>query len=141
MTKYTARDNFVAPIPEPRTRFEIVEAAPTQLPTPPQTILLPHASYEDRAKGFGLSTAPLAGVAGFVAALVGVVGWSVPVASLVTLLLALGGFASTWLLAYIAHVLISPDGALFFHTILAWKYLRAEQKERHRRYKEITRHE
>lgn len=138
MREYTKRDNFVPALREP-TRVEIVEAAPTQLPAPPQTVLLPHAGYEDRAKGFGLATAPLAGVAGFVAALVGVVGWSVPVASLVTLLLALGGFASTWLLAYIAHVLISPDGALFLHTIMAWRFLRAEQKERHKRYREVSR--
>jgi hypothetical protein len=70
-----------------------------------------------------------------VAALVGIIGWSVPAASLVTLLLALGGFCVVWLLAYLAHVLISPDGTMFMHTILAWRFLRAEQKERHRRYK------
>jgi hypothetical protein len=138
MSSYHKRDaRFVAPAPK---QVEIVEVE-RNLPAPPQTVLLPHACYEDRAKGFGLATAPLAGVAGFVVALVGVIGWSVPVASLAALLLALAGFAGTWLAAYIAHVMISPDGALFLHTFLAWRYLRAEQKERHQRYREVRRHE
>jgi hypothetical protein len=97
-------------------------------------VLLPHAGYEDRAKGFGLATAPLSIVAGFVAALVGIIGWQVPIASLVTLLLALAGFALVWLVAYLGHVFISPDGALFLHTLLMWGYLRREQAERFRRY-------
>jgi hypothetical protein len=69
-------------------------------------------------------------------AIVGVLGWQVPFASLATLLLALGGFSLVWLLAYVAHTLISPDGTMFAHTILAWRYLRAEQKERFKRYRE-----
>jgi hypothetical protein len=136
MTKYTKRDNFVAPVPQPRV--EIVESSPAQLPAPPSTVLLPTANYTDRARGFSLATAPLAGVAGLVAALVGILGWQVPIASLATLLLALGGFALVWLAAYIAHTLISPDGATFFHVLLAWRFLRAEQKERIRRYREVS---
>jgi hypothetical protein len=135
--RYDLSTRFVAPLPEPKTRVEIVEVA-RELPGAPTTVLMPHAGYEDRAKGFSLATAPLAGVAGLVAALVGILGWSVPIASLVTLLLALGGFALVWLIAYLAHVLISPDGTMFFHTILAWGFLRAEQKERHKRYKELS---
>src|SRR5690606_16920028 len=136
MTKYTKRDNFVAPLHDPRARVEIVEVE-RNLPAPPTTVLLPQAGYEDRARGFGLATAPLAGVAGFVAALVGVIGWSVPVASLITLLLALGGFALVWLIAYIAHVFVSSDGALLIHTVMGWNYLKREQRERHRRYASI----
>ena len=130
---------FVPALRDDPPRVEIIDAAPAQLPTPPTTVVLTHAGYADRARGFSLATAPLAGVTGFVAALVGVIGWSVPVASLATLLLALGGFALTWLAAYIAHVLISPDGALFLHTVYLWGYLREDQRERHRLYKELTR--
>lgn len=127
--------NFVPALRDPSPRVEIVEIEiERELPAPPQTVLLPHAGYEDRARGFGIATAPLAGVAGFVVALVGVIGWSVPVASLATLLLALAGFALTWLIAYVAHVLISPDGALFLHTVFMWGYLKREQRERHLRY-------
>ena len=95
---------------------------------------MPHSGHVDRAKGFTIATAPLAGVAGLVAALVGVLGFAVPIASLATLLLALGGFALVWLAAYALHTFVSTDGALFLHTILGWNYLRAEQRERFRRY-------
>jgi hypothetical protein len=72
---------------------------------------------------------------GLVVALVAIVGWQVPIASLATWLLALGGFALVWLIAYLGHVFISPDGALFLHTILMWGWLKNEQRERHRRYR------
>lgn len=133
MSSYHKRDvNFVAPAP--RQRVEIIEVTPAQLPAPPQTVLLPHAGYEDRARGFGIATAPLATVAGIVAALVGIIGWQVPLASLATLLLALAGFALVWLAAYIVHTFVSPDGATFAHVVMMWAFLRREQSERHRRY-------
>jgi hypothetical protein len=95
---------------------------------------MPYSGHVDRAKGFSIATGPLAGVAGIVAALVGILGWQVPIASLVTLLLALGGFALTWLVAYGLHTFVSADGSLFIHTIFAWGYLRREQTERFKRY-------
>jgi hypothetical protein len=131
------QSNYVPALRDPEPRVIEIEV-PRELPSAPTTVLMPHAGYEDRAKGFGLATAPLAGVAGLVAALVGILGWQVPIASLATLLLALGGFALIWLLAFIAHTLISPDGTMFFHTVLAWGYLRREQAERHRRYREVN---
>jgi hypothetical protein len=133
MASYHKRDvNFVAPAPNPRV--EIVEVSPAQLPAPPQTVLLPTANYTDRARGFTLATGPLAAATGFVVALIAITAFGVPALSVAALLLALAGFTAAWLIAYIAHTLISPDGALFVHTILAWQFLRAEQKERHRRY-------
>jgi hypothetical protein len=131
--QYDIATRFVAPLPASKPQVEIVEVE-WDLPAPPQTVLLPTANYTDRARGFGHATGPLAGVVGLVAALVGIIGWQVPIASLAALLLALGGFALTWLLAYIAHTLISPDGALFIHVVLMWGYLRREQRERHKRY-------
>src|SRR5688500_13054644 len=98
-------NNFVPALQEPTPQVIEVEIA-RELPSAPTTVLMPHAGYEDRAKGFGLATAPLAGVAGLVAALVAIIGWQVPIASLVTLLLALAGFAGVWLLAYVAHVVV-----------------------------------
>jgi hypothetical protein len=130
--------NFVPALRDPEPRVIEIEV-PRELPSAPSTILMPNAGYEDRAKGFSLATAPLAAVAGIVAALVGILGWQVPIASLATLLLALAGFALVWLIAFIAHMLVSPDGTMFAHTLFAWKYLREEQKERHRRYREVHR--
>ena len=134
--RYETASNFVSPAPRPSRPVEIIEV-PQDLPSAPTPVLMPQAGYEDRARGFGLATAPLAGVTGLVAALVGILGWQVPIASLATLLLALGGFALTWLLAYLAHVLISPDGSLFVHVLATWAYLRREQAERHRRYAQL----
>ncbi len=138
MTHYNKRDNFVPALRDPSPRIVEIEV-PRELPAPPQTVLLPHAGYEDRARGFSIATAPLAAVVGLVIALVAIIGWQVPIASLATLMLALGGFALVWLIAYIAHTLISPDGTMFSHTILAWGYLRREQRERHRHYREVNR--
>jgi hypothetical protein len=138
MTHYNRRDNFVPALRDAAPTIVEVEI-PRELPAPPQTVLLPQANYTDRAKGFSLATAPLAAVVGLVVALVAIIGWQVPIASLATLLLALAGFALVWLIAYIAHTLISPDGTMFAHTLLAWRYLRAEQAERHRRYREVNR--
>ena len=134
--RYELRENFVPALREIPPSQQIIEVETVrELPAAPQTVLLPRAGYEDRARGFGIATAPLAGVVGLVVALVAIVGWRVPVASLATLLLALGGFAVTWLIAYLGHVIISPDGSTFFHVILAWGYLRREQTERHKRYR------
>ena len=126
---YTTR--FVSPDPSP-PRVEILP--PLALPDAPISEPMPLSSHKDRAHGFVLATAPLAGVAGFVAALVGIIGWRVPIASLAALLLALGGFAFVWGCAFITHTFVSADGALLAHTLLAWQYLRREQKERMNRY-------
>lgn len=130
--------SFVAPAPKPRV--EIVEIE-RELPAAPQTVLLPTANYTDRSRGFTIATGPLAAATGFVVLLIGIAGFGVPVLSVAALLLALAGFTVAWLIAYIAHTLISPDGTMFAHTVLAWRFLREEQKERHRRYREVSRHE
>ncbi len=126
---------FVPALREPPARVVEIEVA-KDLPIAPSTVLMPTANYSDRARGYGIATLPLAGTVGFVVALVAIVGFSVPVASLVTLLLALGGFAFTWLVSYILYVFVSPDGSLFLHTLLAWRYLYLEAKERRARYRD-----
>jgi hypothetical protein len=128
------RNTFVAPYREAPAQIVEVETNWRELPTAPISAPMPYSGHVDRAKGFGIATGPLAGVAGIVAAIVGVIGWQVPIASLVTLLLALGGFALTWLVAYGLHTFVSADGSLFIHTIFAWGYLRREQSNRFKRY-------
>lgn len=138
MANYTSRDNFVAPAPHPRA--EIIEVE-RNLPTAPIVEPMPLSGYVDRSVGFTIATGPLAGATAFVVVLIGVSAFGVPVLSVAALLLALAGFSIVWLIAYVAHTLISADGALFVHTLSAWRYLRAEQKERHARYREVSRHE
>jgi predicted exporter len=133
--RYDNTSRFVPALREPRPRVEIVEIA-KDLPAAPSTVLMPTANYSDRARGYSIATLPLAATVGFVVALVAIVGFSVPVASLVTLLVALGGFAFTWLVSYILYVFVSPDGSLFLHTVLTWRYLYLEAKERRARYRD-----
>ena len=66
--------------------------------------------------------------------LIGISAFGVPLLSVGALLLALGGFALTWLVAYGLHTFVSADGSLFIHTLMAWGYLRREQSERFKRY-------
>ena len=88
-------------------------------------------------RGFSLATGPLAGATGLVVLLIGITAFGVPVLSVAALLLALAGFTAAWLVAYVAHTLISPDGATFAHVVLMWGYLRREQRERHKRYQSL----
>jgi hypothetical protein len=128
------RDTFVAPYRDAPAQVVEVETNWRELPTAPISAPMPYSGHVDRAKGFSIATGPLAGVVGIVAAIVGVIGWQVPIASLGALLLALAGFAMTWLIAYGLHTFVSADGALFLHVILAWRYLFLEGKERRKRY-------
>jgi hypothetical protein len=132
---HKGRNTFVPALRDPKQQIIEVEVM-RELPSAPVSAPMPHSGHVDRAKGFSIATAPLASVVGLVIAIIGVLGWQVPIASLVTLLLALGGFALTWLIAYGLHVFVSSDGALFVHVLLAWRYLNTEQKERHKRYRE-----
>src|SRR5687767_2817486 len=96
------RDTFVAPYREAPAQIVEVEANWRELPAAPVALPMPLSGHVDRAKGFSIATAPLAIVTGIVAAILGIIGWQVPIASLFTLLLALGGFAGVWLVAYVA---------------------------------------
>lgn len=125
-------------VPALREPTRIVEAeVMRELPSAPISAPMPYSSHIDRATGFTVATVPLAGATGIVVLLIGITAFGVPVLSVAALLLALGGFALTWLIAYVAHVFVSPDGALVIHTVMGWRYLRTEQAERIKRYREI----
>ncbi len=128
------RNTFVAPYREAPAQVVEVETNWRELPTAPISAPMPYSGHVDRAKGFGIATAPLAGVAGFIVLLIGISAFGVPLLSVGALLLALAGFAATWLAAYGLHTFVSADGALFIHTIYAWGYLKREQSERFKRY-------
>ena len=63
--------------------------------------------------------------------IVAVAGFSVPLLSVT----ALGWFGSlyalTWLIAYVAHVFISAEGAAWLHVVKGWAWLDREQAHRH----------
>jgi hypothetical protein len=126
---------FVEPHPEgSRVAPRVEVLPPIELPAAPITAPMPHSGHLDRARGFSLATAPLAAATAFVVLLIAIIAFGVPVLSIAALLCALAGFTAAWLIAYALHVWVSPDGALLAHTLLAWAYLRREQRERIRRY-------
>lgn len=122
---------FVEPGPS-APRVEILPLA--ELPPAPIAAPMPFSNHADRAHGFMLATSPLAAATGFVVLLIGIIAFGVPILSVTALLLALAGFALTWLVAYALHVWVSPDGALFLHVLLMWRLLFLESRERRRRY-------
>lgn len=130
---YHKHDNFVPALRDPQPHIIEVET-PRDLPAPPPTVLLPQAGYKDRSIGFSIATGPLAAATGFVVLLIGITAFGVPVLSVAALLLALAGFTVAWLIAYIVHTIVSPDGSTFAHVVLTWAYLGREQRERHKRY-------
>jgi hypothetical protein len=133
MNETRGRNTFVPALRDPAPQVVEVEVM-RELPTAPISAPMPYSGHVDRAKGFSLATAPLAGVTGFIVLLIGISAFGVPLLSVGALLLALGGFALTWLIAYGLHTFVSADGALFIHTIYAWGYLKREQSERFKRY-------
>jgi hypothetical protein len=121
---------YVSADPAP-PRVEIIH---TDLPPAPISQPYPLSSHRDRAHGFVLVTAPLAAATGLVVLLIAITAAGVPVLSVAALLVSLAGFTAAWLVSYIAHTLISPDGALFFHVAMTWRLLFLEARERRRRY-------
>ena len=128
------RNTFVPALRDPAPQVVEVETNWRELPSAPISAPMPYSGHVDRAKGFSIATGPLAAVVGFIVLLIGISAFGVPLLSVGALLLALAGFAVTWLIAYALHVFVSTDGALVIHVVMGWNYLKKEQRERHRRY-------
>jgi len=134
--------NYVAPyapgelLPAVRRPAAILPAEPVQLPMPTASSeIVLRTDYTDRAKGWLLAVAPLATVGGLAGVLLAVVGWAVPLFSLGALLVYFATWAGTWLLGYIVHTIVSPDGVALVHTILGWRYVERERRARERSYR------
>ena len=97
---------------------------------PVQTVQTVTTSHEDRAKGFSITTIPLAAGVGFVAFLAAVGLAGVPWLSWSAVLILFGVFAVVWLIAYTWHTLASPDGATVLSILLGYRYVRHEQRAR-----------
>ncbi len=97
---------------------------------PVQTVQAVTTSHEDRAKGFTLTTVPLAAVVGLVALLAAAGLFGVPWLSWSALLVLFGVFAAVWGAAYFWHTLASPDGATVLSILLSYRYVRHEQRAR-----------
>lgn len=107
-----------------------MDASRGQARLPVQTVQTVTTSHEDRAKGFSITTIPLAAGVGFVAFLAAVGLAGVPWLSWSALLVLFGVFAAVWAGAYFWHTLASPDGATILSIVLSYRYVRHEQRAR-----------
>ncbi len=118
--KQLMQRNFVPNIiPQPNT--QIVESGHASHISPVWTVNNHETSEWDRAKAFSLFTFPLATIAGIGMLLRVVVGWGVPVLSLLALLSLIAGFSVIWLAAWLVYILVSPTGLQMFHLYQAWR--------------------
>ena len=111
------------PLPVPMDAPEIMPAATTQA--------IVRGDYRDRAAAFNRKTLALATTVAAGSAIVGIVGFSVPVLSLGVLAWTMGGFLATWLAAYVVDAIVSPEGTALFSSWRAWRWLDREQAHRH----------
>lgn len=109
------------------------EQAPLYMPPPAQPLsrIELRTTYADRSRGFLLSTLPLASVAGLVALIMGVGLAGVPLLSGAALLCFWLSFALAYLIAYLAHLFLSPDGAAFLSVWGIYQLAVREQRHRH----------
>ena len=129
----TKRDTFVDPGPAP---MHIVRVEPepwpqaAQLPEVTQSRHVVTGTPVQVAQGFSIAYTPVAAslalVAGLVAAVAG--------AGMVTVAIAtLAALALTWLVGYVVTVIVSAAGADLVRVALTYRFLRHEQKHRHKR--------
>lgn len=139
-SRYDHTANYVPALRDPAPPKPIyVDVDPRDvslLPPAAQVQTEIRTSHVDRAKGFQVATVPIAIAAGVGALIIAVVGWSIPAVSLVGLLIFWAAFLAWWILGWLIHNVMSPDGIALIHTLLGWAYLKREQKERHKRYKQ-----
>ena len=118
---------------------EIVGPEAWELPArvvPSSTSAHIEGTYTDRAKGFSIATWQISAVTGLSAWLVaGLQGTAM--LSLAGLGALLAGFFVVWLLAFALHVFVSAEGTELFRAWGEYRLLREEQRERHRRYREM----
>jgi hypothetical protein len=134
--RYDVAANYVPALKDPAPRIEILPPVelPPMLPTAQTSVEL-KTTYTDRAKGFQVATVPIAIAFGVGTLIVAIVGYSVPMFSLGALAVFWIAFLGWWLIGWTIHHVASPDGIALVQALLMYKYVRNEQRERHRRYR------
>ena len=129
-------DNFVQALPAPRVQFMPPDGAQEALNVPSAATaqVQLRTTYSDRARGFAIVIAPVAVVTGIVALVAGVTLAGVPFLSWAALQTFLLFFCVTWIVGYVLHTFVSPDGATWLHVFSTWRMVSREQKFRHDRY-------
>ena len=129
-----ARNTFVPALREPVQvrRMEVLppEQHELQAPGVVRTVNQLTTTHWDRAKGFSLATIPLAVAVGVGALLIAIFFFGLNVWSLGAIVVLFLGFLLTWLSAWVAYQLASPDGVTLFATWGHYRLLREEQRAR-----------
>lgn len=131
--------NFVTPYSEDESRLARAvrvyhDPAPAaeamQLSAPVATQQIVKTDARDRAVGFNISTAGLAGLVALGGTLITVAGWGVPLLSVATLATFFALAAVVWLAAWFWYNAASPDGIGLIGVLLHYRLLRHEQRAR-----------
>ena len=101
-----------------------------QLAAPVATQQTVTTNARDRAIGFNISTAGLAGLVALGGTLITVAGWGVPILSVATLATFFALAAVVWLAAWFWYNAASPDGVGLIGVLLHYRLLRHEQRAR-----------
>lgn len=128
------RNTFV---PAPRTPTQVQQPAPLEafnVQSPAQSLVRIDSSYEDRSRGFVWVTLPVAATVGVLSCVAGVALFRTPVLSFGILTWFLTAFCATWIVAWVSHLAISPDGAALWSSLALWRTVSREQQFRHDRY-------
>lgn len=130
VTRYIPRDD-----PQPRRQppalvGDVLPPMHADGRPPVVTVQTVTTSHEDRARGFTITSIPLAAAVGFVAFLAAIGLAGVPWMSWSALLILFGVFAAVFAAAYFWHTLASPDGATILSILLSYRYVRHEQRAR-----------
>lgn len=111
------------------------EILPPEIYMPPQAQPLSRielrTTYKDRSQGYLIAMLPLAAVASVVGVIIAVSLFSVPLVSGAALLTFWAIFAGVYLVSYLAHLLVSPDGAAFLAIFGVYQMAAREQRHRH----------
>ena len=112
---------------------EIIPAEAGQLRPAPRTQTAVTGSHLNRAWAFSVKTWQLSLIVGAGVWLAARVLKGYPLFSVWAILWLVSGFALVWAGAYVLDTVVSPEGAELIDTLLFWRFMSKEQRERHRR--------
>lgn len=87
-------------------------------------------SAVDRAKGFLLASVPLYMAFALCVVAVVVLGWSVPLLSLPTLVIFMLSFTAAWVVGYGYTLSVSAEGISLYESVSKWSVIKEEQRRR-----------
>lgn len=116
--------------------LRLPEVGPAQLPQMPQNAgsqVVLKTTYADRATGFLIGSVPMWLAFIVAAALIAYFFRDVPLFSVSMVGWMFTGAILSWVVSWLVHTMISPDGTTIIQSLLAYRVVRREQDYRHER--------